>query len=179
MRRPVVLVGFMGAGKSAVGPRLAACLGWPFVDLDDRIEAAAGRTIAELFVHPGEAAFRRLETAALGRALDECAGGGVIAGGGGLWAEPENRERCAARGACVVWLDAPLDDVVRRVGAAVDRPLFRDPAAAATLYRERRAAYATARLRIDASGADVAAVVERTLAALADCATMGGEEPTP
>ena len=65
MSSAIYLVGFMGSGKSTIGPRLAAALAVPFVDLDDDIEAAAGRTIADVFSNDGEAAFRDAEHAAL------------------------------------------------------------------------------------------------------------------
>ena len=63
--RRIVLTGFMGSGKSTVGPLVAARLGWSFIDADDAIEAEAGATIAELFARHGEAAFRAREHTAI------------------------------------------------------------------------------------------------------------------
>ena len=168
MRRPIVLVGFMGAGKSTVGPRLAERLAVPFVDLDAGIERATGETVESLFAGAGEVAFRRLESAALGVALAELARGGVIAGGGGLFAEPANRNRIAAGGALVAWLDTPLAEITQRLGGDRSRPLFQDAVAVDRLYRDRNAVYAAADVRVDASGADPEAVVDRLLAVLAE-----------
>lgn len=173
IRRPIVLVGFMGVGKSASGPGLAARLGVPFADLDEAIERETGRTIGALFDESGEAAFRRLESAALERALEALAEGGVLAGGGGLYSEAANRDRLAARRALVVWLDAPLAEITRRLGGDASRPLFRDAAAIDRLYRSRSADYAGADVRVDASGADPGRVVDRMLEALGriECAS--------
>ena len=166
MRSLIVLVGFMGSGKSAVGVGLARRLGLPFVDLDDRIEARSGRTVEAIFAESGEAEFRRLERAALGSVLAELATGGVLAGGGGLFVQPENRTGLVERGARTVWLDAPLADIEARIQHPGSRPLFSDRAAVARLYQERAAVYARADLRVDASGSDVERVVERVIAAL-------------
>jgi shikimate kinase len=113
--RPVVLIGFMGSGKSSVARSLARRFGVPFVDVDKRIENRAGTTIAQVFASQGEDAFRALESAALRDALRE---GGVIATGGGIIKRPENCEllREASRsGALVVYLRARPDTLARRI----------------------------------------------------------------
>ena len=119
----LVLVGPMGAGKSSVGRRLAARLGFPFCDLDDDIEGAAGRSIAELFAEQGEPAFRALESE---RLRERLAGSGrVLATGGGVVLDPGNRDLLAER-ACVIWLGAQVDTQLDRVGGSQTRPLLLD-----------------------------------------------------
>jgi shikimate kinase len=131
--RPVVLVGLMGVGKSAVGRRLAERLGRPFVDTDARVAELAGSSIAELFEHEGEDAFRARESSALVEAL---AGRppAVVATGGGVVLAEHNR-RLLTQQATVVWLDAPPDVLAERVGAGRERPLL---AGADPLVRLRR-----------------------------------------
>src|SRR5947209_4309481 len=86
--RTIVLVGFMGGGKTTLGRRLARNLGVKFVDLDEEIEKRAGQRISEIFKKKGEKGFRRLETQALARALKTA---GVVATGGGLVTQSKNR----------------------------------------------------------------------------------------
>src|SRR5262245_6073246 len=120
--RPIFLVGFMASGKSRVGRALAAHLGVGFEDTDAQIEADAGRTIAALFAEDGEACFRAFEHAALSRLLERVKAPCVVATGGGLFVEPENRELVNRRGVSL-WLDAPDDVVLRRLAASGNRPL--------------------------------------------------------
>jgi shikimate kinase len=144
----IFLTGFMGAGKTTVGRELADRLGWPFLDLDDEIEARAGATVAEIFAARGEAEFRRLEREALAGALGRETG--VVAAGGGTFAEPEVLEAARARG-LVVFLNPSFQTIVGRIGGRgkTDRPLFRDETAALALYRERLAGYRRADLVVD------------------------------
>ncbi len=118
---PVVLVGLMGAGKSAIGKRLAERLGAPFVDSDDEIVMADGRTIPEIFEQSGETFFRELER----RVIADLFQGGVkvIATGGGAFMNPETRARIKA-GAVSVWLRAELDVLVERTSRKDTRPLL-------------------------------------------------------
>lgn len=150
--RPLFLVGMMGAGKSTVGRLLATKLAVPFVDLDEQIAASAGATIAEIFADEGEAGFRKREAEAVAQA---CAGGAaIVAAGGGAVRFGDNLDRMLAAG-FVIWLDAPLDALVARVGDVRDRPLLAtgDPKQKlAQLLDERRPFYARAQLRVDASG---------------------------
>ena len=102
----VVLVGFMGAGKSTVGPLVAQRLGWEFLDLDDDIEAVAGRTVPEMFATDGEAAFRAAERAAAARAGSRERL--VLATGGGAFTISETRN-VLQQGALTVWLRCTLE----------------------------------------------------------------------
>jgi shikimate kinase len=160
--RHVILVGLSGSGKSTVGRLLGDRLSRPFVDTDDVVVALAGRPIPEIFAAEGEAAFRAVERRAVAWALEGAPG--VVATGGGAPLDAANRERLWA-GNLVVWLDAPVDVLVRRVGAAgAGRPLLSGDAAArlARLAEARRPVYATAHLHLVTSGlapADVAAAI--------------------
>lgn len=110
--RNLILIGYRGCGKSAVGRALSAKLGWPHIDTDQEIERNAGRTIAAIFADEGEAAFRALESAAVAAVATGC--GQVISVGGGAVLREENR--AALRGAgTVVWLTAPVDLLLARM----------------------------------------------------------------
>ncbi len=111
----IILIGFMGSGKSAVARRLAWRLRRTALDLDRRIEEAAGSKIAEIFATQGEAAFRQMEAATLREALQTSS---VIATGGGIVTRPENREllRAASQsGALVVYLRAQPERLAERI----------------------------------------------------------------
>ena len=165
--RPVVMVGMMGAGKSAIGRRLAHRLGVPFVDADAEIERAAGATIADIFEKHGEAAFRDGERRVIARLL----GGpiGVLATGGGAFMDAETRARIKRR-AISVWLKADLETLVERVSRRGHRPLLRngDPREVlARLMAQRDPAYAEADITVETGHAPAAATVERVIEALA------------
>jgi shikimate kinase len=152
----IILIGFMASGKSTVGREIASELGFEFVDTDDCIVSKDGRTIPGIFAESGEAAFRRLESAA----LESLAGrrGLVISTGGGIVLDPRNRERLKQLG-FVAWLDAPEKDIVERVSRNRNRPLVQteNPAeTVARLLRERRPRYAeTADLALETGGRSV------------------------
>lgn len=146
--RPIVLVGLMGAGKSTVGQRLAGILGVPFVDSDHEIEIAARRSVAEIFADFGEPHFRDGERRVIARLLGM--GRGVIATGGGAFADAETRA-LVLKTAVAVWLDADIATLVARTARKDSRPLLRDgdPGEILTrLHRERAPAYAEAQIRI-------------------------------
>jgi len=147
----LALVGFMAAGKSTVGQRLAAALRRPFVDLDQRVEEATGSSVAEIFESRGEAAFRELESRALRTVLHE--GPCVLATGGGSMVDASSRA-LLREGAWVVWLDLRFDTVRARL--ASDRRRRRPLAESlgeeglVRLYRSRRPEYAAvAHLRVE------------------------------
>ncbi len=147
--RPVVLVGLMGTGKSTVGQRLANLLGTDFVDSDAAIEAAAQRSVGEIFEQFGEHYFRDGERRVIARLIE--AGHGVIATGGGAFVHPETRALILTR-AIAVWLDADVDTLVARTRRRDTRPLLRggDPKEIlARLHAERAPAYAQAPIRIE------------------------------
>ena len=157
----ILLTGFMGAGKTSVGRRLAANLGWPFIDLDEEIERIAGESVREIFEHVGEGRFRELEA----RVLDESMWPDpvVVATGGGTLTFPRNLAAARSAG-LVVWLNPEFATLTRRVGGRgkEDRPLFRDEATVLALYRERLPAYAVADLKVDiAPGESVEEVAAR------------------
>jgi shikimate kinase len=120
--RGVVLVGFMGSGKSSVGRVLARRFGAPFVDVDERIESAAGCRIRDLFGREGESAFRVRERAALRDVLS--VKGCVVATGGGAFADEENRALLRSY-APVVYLEAAVQTLLDRLAGDLGRPLLR------------------------------------------------------
>jgi shikimate kinase len=126
--KSIVMVGLMGCGKSAVGRRLAARLGLPFVDADEEIEKAAGQSIEDMFAEHGEPYFREGERKVLARLMRS--GPQVLATGGGAFMNTETRAAIAERGISV-WLKAELSLLVRRVSKRNNRPLLKgsDPQA--------------------------------------------------
>jgi shikimate kinase len=164
--RTIVLVGMMGAGKTAVGRRLARALNWPFKDADAAIEAAAGTSIANIFAEIGEAAFRIKERQIIARLLT--GERQVLALGGGAFMDPETRALVRARGFSI-WLRAELDVLLRRTSTPGKRPLLAggDPRETlASLLTQRAPVYGEADLVIDSSKGPINAVVGRILAAL-------------
>jgi shikimate kinase len=162
----IVMVGMMGAGKSAIGRRLAQRLGMPFVDADAEIERAAGCTIAEIFEQHGEAAFRDGERRVIARLLDGPPG--VLATGGGAFMDPDTRARVRAR-AISIWLKADIETLVERVARRNHRPLLNhgDPRRVLErLMAERHPVYAEADIVVETGDAPTAATVERVVEAL-------------
>jgi len=154
----VVLIGFMGAGKTTVGRALGKRLGWKFLDLDDLVEQREQKTVAEIFASSGEAAFRGMESAALAAALQVCAGAGdlVLALGGGAFVQKANRDALAKAGAITVLLEAPVEELRRRcTGERKVRPLAAEQAGFNQLFAARRADYALAQHRVQTMGKPV------------------------
>jgi shikimate kinase len=120
-RRPIVLVGLMGTGKSTVGRRLAARLHLPFADADREIEHAAGLSISEIFARYGEQSFRDGERRVIARLIDGRPR--VVATGGGAFMNEQTRNLILQR-STAVWLDADIDVLVERVGRREERPLL-------------------------------------------------------
>ena len=166
LNKTVVLVGMMGAGKTSVGRRLAALLAVPFRDADAEVEAAAGRTVSEIFESLGEEAFREGERKVLARLL--CEPPHVLAAGGGAFMDPETRARIK-ESAVSVRLKADVALLLERVSRKDSRPLLRntDPRAALErLLKEREPTYAEADITILSDGAPQDTVVKRIVAAL-------------
>jgi shikimate kinase len=171
-RPPVVITGFMGAGKTTVGRALARRLGVPFADLDDAVRDAEGRGPRELIDVEGEDYFRAAETRALRRVLER-GEARVVATGGGAWALERNRSLVAAHGCLSVWLDAPYELCrarVEQLGPVSERPLARDPARARALYEARLPAYRLADLRVPVAPDDTVEELASAIAAALDAA---------
>ena len=149
-RQNVVLIGFMGAGKSTIGERVAKGLGFTFVDTDSLIEKREGKSIPKIFADSGESGFRERESAALESlaSLEHI----VLATGGGIVTVPSNAALLRELG-FVVWLNSGEDAIFRRVSKNQNRPLLRTPRPRETirdLLREREPLYrACADLEID------------------------------
>jgi shikimate kinase len=160
----IYLVGFMGAGKSTIGRRLAQDLGWTFADLDEDIEAAENRQISAIFEQDGEAVFRRLETEALARRVRRIQAGTptVLALGGGAFVTEANRDLVKDNG-LTIWLDGPFETLWDRVSRASHRPLARERARFEELHLARRSSYALAEYRIDVCDDNPAVAVEAIL----------------
>jgi shikimate kinase len=159
----VVLVGFMGVGKTTVGRVLAEHLGWDFLDLDDWISAQNGRSVAEIFRERGEPFFRAEEKRAAdaARALERH----VVAAGGGAFVQPATRE-LLREGAVTVWLACDLDGVLHRIAPDGSRPLAADRERMHGLMAEREAAYRLADLTVDTTDASPDQVAQRIVDAL-------------
>ena len=161
--RTVALVGLMGAGKTAIGKRLAARLGLPFVDADHAIEKLAGCTIEEYFARHGEADFRRKERQVISRLLTEPVH--ILATGGGAFVDPETRATMRGH-ALTVWLRADLDLLVARTARRTNRPLLKqgDPREVlARLIEKRYPIYAEADIIVDSEDSPLEEMVERVL----------------
>jgi len=156
MRRPLFINGFMGVGKSTVGRLVADAARRPFIDLDERLEARLGSTIADFFARHGEAAFRSAERDELEKVLASAAGAepAVVALGGGALLSRPLRLRVLDR-AVVVTLEADVAEVARRTAAQGGRPLLAGDDAlsrAQELLELRGGSYAEAHARIGSSG---------------------------
>jgi shikimate kinase len=142
--RSVVFVGLMGAGKTAIGRKVAIALGIPFLDSDNEIETASRMSIPELFERYGETEFRALEQRVIARVLES--GPQVLSTGGGAYMNAQTRQAIAAHG-IAVWLKADLDVLMERVMKKQNRPLLKNPDPRAVMQRlmaERYPVYAEA-----------------------------------
>lgn len=176
LSRTVVLVGMMGAGKTAVGTHLARLLNVPFIDCDDAIEAAANRSIAEIFARDGEPFFRAKESQVLARLL--AGAPSVLSTGGGAFLAPQNREEISRHGVSV-WLKADLDLLWQRVRHKTTRPLLRTPnprETLKTLLEARSPTYALADIEVEArSDYSIDDMARQVMAALAEHGGVLGE----
>ena len=165
----VVLVGFMGSGKSSVGKLLASRLRRPFLDLDEVIEAEAGQPVNEIFRLQGEVAFRAKERAALRRVV---AGEDpmVLALGGGTFSDHSNRE--ALRGSLTIYLDTSVEEIIQRIGQGEEkrkRPMLRGPSLEDTVARllgRREIDYQRSNASVVTDGRSVEEVAEEIVDAL-------------
>ncbi len=168
----LVLVGFMGAGKTSVGELLAARLHWEFVDLDRLVELRTGRSVAALFSEQGEAAFREQERlAALSLASRERC---VVAAGGGAWVQPDTRALLGG-GALSVFLSADLDTLLGRLPRDAARPLAVDRARIPVLLAERDPSYRLADLSVDTTGMSLHEVADEIVRQLPGRLDLRGE----
>lgn len=164
--RSLVLVGLMGCGKSAIGRRLAARLSIPFVDADEEIVTAAGKSINDIFSDHGEAYFRDGERRVIARLLGQ--GPQVLATGGGAFMNEETRANVKANGVSI-WLRAELPVLMRRVARRDSRPLLKagDPE---TIMRElmatRYPVYAGADITVESRDVPHEVIVAEIVTAL-------------
>ena len=164
--RTVAIVGLMGAGKSAIGKRLALRLGLPFVDADTEIELAAGCTIAEIFEKYGEAEFRQGERRVISRLLDEPPH--VLSTGGGAYMDAETRRLMKAK-AITVWLRAELAVLHDRVRKRSHRPLLKQGDPKEILERlimQRYPIYAEADIVVESTAQPADRTTEEVIEAL-------------
>ena len=160
----VVLVGFMGTGKTTVGKHLAERLRFAFVDVDRRVEKASGKTISEIFAKSGESAFRNLESEAVSAltANDRQ----VIATGGGVLLRAENRKKLRASG-FLVCLSAAPGTILKRTQKNRKRPLLAGHGPplerVKTLLDQRKALYARSNIRVNTDGKTVPAIVQEIM----------------
>lgn len=165
-RGAAVLIGFMGAGKSSVGRVLARRLGAEFVDLDARIESAAGASVQEIFASRGEGVFREMEKEAIREAVS--VPGRVIAAGGGAFLDPGNRALLKGY-APVVLLEVSPETVIRRLSGDASRPLLGEgdrEGRVRDLLARRRQSYGEADFAMDTDGLTVHQVADRVAALL-------------
>jgi shikimate kinase len=166
LRKPLVLVGMMGAGKSAIGRRVADRLGLDFADADTEIEAAAGCSIPDIFELHGEEGFRKGERRVILRLLEGPVR--VVATGGGAFMNRETRAAIKER-AISVWLRADFETLWRRVSRRGNRPMLKTDNPRETLralIEERSPVYSEADLAVDSTDGPRSATVDRVIAAL-------------
>jgi len=179
VRRSIVLVGMMGAGKSSIGRRVALRLGIPFIDADAEIEKAAGMSISDIFAIRGEAEFRAGETRVIARLLES--GPQVLATGGGAFVNPETRAAVAAKGISI-WLKADFDVLLKRIRRRHDRPLLKTEDPGATLRKlmqERDPIYALADLTVQSRDVLHDRIVDEIVSALAGRLGAACARPSP
>jgi shikimate kinase len=167
--RRIVLIGFMGAGKTTVGRALAKRLRWPFYDLDDLIERRERQSIPQIFASAGEPGFRAAESATLRELLQggNAAGDLILALGGGAFVQARNRTLLDQAAAVTILLEAPLEELQRRCQSERKvRPLALEEQKFAELFDSRRTEYERARFRVQTAGKpveQVAAEIEELL----------------
>ena len=168
LRKTVVMVGMMGAGKTAIGAAVARALGVPFLDSDHEIESAANASISEIFERYGERFFREKESQILSRLLDGRPA--ILSTGGGAYLAERNRIAITARGVAV-WIRADPDLLWARVRHKDSRPLLRTDDPRATLHEliaAREPYYALADLAVEAGhDLSIEAMADKTIGVIA------------
>jgi shikimate kinase len=169
----VILIGFMGAGKSSVGRALSECLGWRFEDLDRRIEQREQRGVHEIFRDSGEAEFRRAEHAALKELLNELGPGAerILALGGGALVQEQNAKLVKAANTPTVFLDAGVEELWGRcrrqaTKEGMERPLLTSLPSFRELYHARRPHYLKAWFRQETGGKTVDEIAAEVITVL-------------
>ena len=172
--RSVVFVGLMGAGKTAIGRKVAQALGIPFTDSDQEIEQVSRMTIPELFELYGETEFRALEQRVIFRLLDS--GRQVLSTGGGAFMNAQTRE-AITRSAVSVWLKADVDTLMARVMKKQNRPLLKNPDPRAVMLRlmeERYPVYGLADVTVPTRDERKEVIAAEVIDALADMLSARG-----
>lgn len=166
--RSIVFVGLMGAGKTAIGRKVATVLDLPFIDSDHEIESVSRMTVPELFERYGEPEFRALEQRVIHRLLEN--GPKVLSTGGGAFMNAETRAAIAEMGLSV-WLKADIDLLMDRVSRKQNRPLLKSPDPRAVMQRlmtERYPVYANASLTVPTRDASKDVIADEVLMAVHD-----------
>jgi shikimate kinase len=166
-RRSIVFVGLMGAGKTAIGRKVATELGLPFTDSDHEIERVSRMTVPELFERYGEPEFRALESRVILRVLDN--GPQILSTGGGAFMNAQTRDTIAALGVSV-WLEADIDVLMERVAKKQNRPLLQNADPRGVLERlivERHPVYALADVTVPTRDEKKEVITEEVIEALA------------
>jgi shikimate kinase len=161
--RNLILCGFMATGKSSVGRRLAAVVGYDFLDMDAAIEAEEGLSIPLIFAARGEAAFRALESRMVERVAERsrC----VVATGGGTIVNPRNLEMLKRCG-ILINLTADIETILVRVGSGDDRPMLKEGdrrERIRSLLQQRAGAYAQADITVDTSSLTIEEVAQQII----------------
>ena len=169
----VILIGFMGAGKSSVGRALSEHLGWVFEDLDRRIEQRERRKVYEIFRDSGESGFRSAEHEALKELLSDlrAEAGRIVALGGGAFVQKHNARLVKAANVPTVFLDASVEELWRRCRKQSDdegseRPLLTSLTSFRDLYDARRPHYSKAFLRLETGGKTIDEIAAEVVATL-------------
>jgi shikimate kinase len=164
--RSIVFVGLMGAGKTAIGRKVASLLGLSFIDSDHEIESVSRMTVPELFDRYGESEFRALEQRVILRILE--GGPQVLSTGGGAYMNADTRQAIGEHGVSI-WLKADLDVLMERVVKKQNRPLLRNPDPRAVMQRlmqERYPVYAHADVTVTTRDERKEVIADEVVAAL-------------
>jgi shikimate kinase len=176
--RSVVFVGLMGAGKTAIGRKVATMLGLPFTDSDHEIESVSRMTIPDLFERYGEAEFRALEQRVIVRVLEN--GPQVLSTGGGAFMNAQTRDAIAACGLSV-WLKADVDTLLDRVSKKQNRPLLKNADPRGVLEKlmlERNPVYALADVTVATRDERKEVIADEVIEAIGRHLTSHASVPT-